>query len=650
MTFQALRFPENTALAGPGAEALVISNRTSPFRNKPIGEILVSTGRLSAANLDRSLAIQRGGRVERIGNILIAEGLVDESTLATGLALQGGVRQLRIAPERASAALIDLLGADLCLKEAVLPWRRMGSLTVVATARPQEFARLRPLLEQRLGPVRMALGDGEAIRQTLLSLRGDWLTRRAETRAPFGMSVRRWSARQIGVALVSGMGAVTALAIVAPVTATAAMTLWAVLALAAMTGLRIAATGAVLFAPRAPVSPASGPLPRVSLLVPLLSEAAITAHLIDRLDELDYPADRLEVVLVTEAGDAATHIALADRGLPPQFRLVSVPAGTIRTKPRAMNYALDFCTGDVVGVYDAEDAPEPDQLLKVAAAFAAAPPEVVCLQGQLAFYNGNQNWLSRCFAIDYAAWFRVVLPGLARLGFVIPLGGTTLFFRREALEELGRWDAHNVTEDAELGIRLARRGWRADIVDTVTREEANCRLAPWIRQRARWLKGYALTWAVHMRQPLRLLRDLGLKRFLGVQAMFLGTVSLFLLAPLLWTFWLIPLGFAHPVAGLLPHGVLLALAGFFLMSEAVNIGVSCFAVARPGDRWLLPWVPTTIAYFPLAAVASYRALADIVTRPFFWDKTAHGHSMPRRRTEAVRRIMRQRVVALRRAA
>ena len=650
MTVQALRFPETSPHVGLGTEALVVSNRASPFRNRPIGEILVSTGRLSSANLDRSLAIQKDGRPGRIGNILLAEGLVDESTLATGLALQGGVRQLRITPERASADLIDLLGADLCLREAVLPWRRMGSLTVVATARPQDFARLRPMLEQRLGPVRMALGDGEAIRHTLLSLRSDWLTRRAETRAPFGMSVRRWSARQIGMALVAGLTAVATLAVLAPVAATTAMTLWAVLALAAITGLRIVAAGAVLLAPRAAVPPATGPLPRVSLLVPLLSEAAITAHLVDRLDELDYPADRLEIVLVTEAGDCATHLALADRGLPPHFRLVSVPAGTIRTKPRAMNYALDFCTGDVVGVYDAEDAPEPDQLLKVAAAFEAAPPEVVCLQGQLAFYNGRQNWLSRCFAIDYAAWFRIILPGLARLGFVIPLGGTTLFFRRQALEDLGRWDAHNVTEDAELGIRLARRGWRVDIVDTVTREEANCRVRPWIRQRARWLKGYALTWAVHMRRPLQLLRDLGWKRFLGVQAMFLGTVSLFLLAPLLWTFWLIPLGFAHPVAGSLPHGVLVALGVFFLLSEVVNVVVSCLAVARPGDRWLMPWVPTMVAYFPLAAVASYRALGDIVTRPFFWDKTAHGHSMPRRRTEAVRRIVRERVVAFRRAA
>jgi cellulose synthase/poly-beta-1,6-N-acetylglucosamine synthase-like glycosyltransferase len=98
---------------------------------------------------------------------------------------------------------------------------------------------------------------------------------------------------------------------------------------------------------------------------------------------------------------------------------------------------------------------------------------------------------------------------------VLPLGGTTLFFRRHILEELGGWDAHNVTEDADLGVRLARKGYKTELVSTVTYEEANCKAWPWVKQRSRWLKGFLITYFVHMRRPRRLLSDLGLRRFFG---------------------------------------------------------------------------------------------------------------------------------------
>ena len=201
-----------------------------------------------------------------------------------------------------------------------------------------------------------------------------------------------------------------------------------------------------------------------------------------------------------------------------------------------MNYGLNFARGSIVGVYDAEDAPEPDQILKVARKFLEVPSDVACLQGVLDFYNAHNTWLTRCFTIDYAIWFRLVLPGLVRLGLPIPLGGTTVFFRRSALEAFGRWDAHNVTEDADLGVRLARRGYRCDFVQSVTEEEATHTVRAWIRQRSRWIKGYAMTWAVHMRDPLSLLGELGPLRFLAIQILFLGTLSQFLLAPLLWSF------------------------------------------------------------------------------------------------------------------
>jgi cellulose synthase/poly-beta-1,6-N-acetylglucosamine synthase-like glycosyltransferase len=212
----------------------------------------------------------------------------------------------------------------------------------------------------------------------------------------------------------------------------------------------------------------------------------------------------------------------------------------------------------------------------------------------------------------------------------VPLGGTTLFFRRAALEGMGGWDAHNVTEDADLGIRLARRGFRTELIDTVTKEEANCRPWPWIKQRSRWIKGYAMTYGVHMRAPRRLLAELGWRKTIGVQVLFLGTLSQFVLAPFLWSFWVTALGFSHPVVDRMPGWMGLTMAGAFFSAEIVNIAIGISALGAPEHRFLRKWVPTLHFYYPLATLAAVKAIAEIVTRPFYWDKTHHGayHTVP----------------------
>ncbi|MEM8548878.1 MAG: glycosyltransferase, partial [Pseudomonadota bacterium] len=225
----------------------------------------------------------------------------------------------------------------------------------------------------------------------------------------------------------------------------------------------------------------------VSLLVPLFREKDIAGSLIGRLSKLTYPKSRLEALLILEAEDLQTRKVLAATDLPPWMRVITVPPGALQTKPRAMNYARRFAHGEIIGIYDAEDAPAPYQIEAVVAHLERADDDVACVQGILDYYNPTANWLARCFTIEYASWFRILLPGLARIGVPIPLGGTTVFFRSAALDALHGWDAHNVTEDADLGMRLARHGWRTELVDSVTLEEANCRFWPWIKQRSRWL-------------------------------------------------------------------------------------------------------------------------------------------------------------------
>jgi cellulose synthase/poly-beta-1,6-N-acetylglucosamine synthase-like glycosyltransferase/anthranilate/para-aminobenzoate synthase component II len=382
--------------------------------------------------------------------------------------------------------------------------------------------------------------------------------------------------------------------------------------------------------PVTPVPPKQGdkaPLPRVSVLVPLFRETEIAHALVARLTQLTYPKCLLDVVLVLEEEDDLTRRTLAQIDLPSWIRVVVVPDGRPRTKPRAMNYALDFCEGDIIGIFDAEDAPEPDQITRVARHFQQAARDVVCLQGILDYYNPRQNWLARCFTIEYASWFRTILPGMARLGFAIPLGGTTLYFRRDALEALGGWDAHNVTEDADLGFRLARHGFRTEMVATVTEEEANCRPWAWVKQRSRWLKGYMTTYLVHMRRPGLLYRQLGAWKFLGFQAHFVSALSQVLLAPLLWSFWLVFFGLPHPLDPVLPRAALVAFGALFLAVEALNLTIYLGSVAGPKHRHLLAWVPTMHFYLPLGAIAAYKALYELVLKPFFWDKTKHGLSL-----------------------
>lgn len=531
----------------------------------------------------------------------------------------------RLAPPDISLML--RLGASDCLRFGLLPWRQIGGATVVLSSRPDQIRRHQSLLERLYGPVRMAHCTEAALQATILRTSGPALAAQAEARVAATDSCRTWDPGRTMVFACAGGLVVVGLTLFAPYLILGLAVAWAVLTLFFGTALKAAAGWIAVFDVRPPTSgpaPVLARLPVVSVFVPLYREREIARHLLARLSVIDYPPGLLDICLILEDDDELTRATLDQVTLPAHFQVIEVPQGTLRTKPRALNYALDFAKGTIIGIYDAEDAPAPDQISKVVQRFAELGPEVACLQGILDYYNSDSNWLARCFTLEYATWFRVVLPGLQRLGLAVPLGGTTLFLRRPAIEQVGGWDAHNVTEDADLGLRLVRHGFRTELIDTVTQEEANARAIPWIKQRSRWLKGYAVTWAVHMRSPARLWRDIGPWRFLGVQVLFLGTLSQFVLAPLLWSFWLIPFGVSHPVLHILPAGVVMGIGIFFLFSELIGMTIAVIAARRAGKSWLMVWAPTLQIYFILASFAVYKALIEIVTRPYYWDKTVHG--------------------------
>ena len=601
----------------------------------PIGQILMELGELDPGDMVRAIAMSAREDV-RFGDILLANKMVSEAGLFRGLSFQYDCDLVDLIRDPPDIRLIDQMGPENCLRTGTIPWKKIGTTTLIATSRPGDFAAAKSRFPAAFDDVMMVVAANSDVEQTLLRLRDRILAKRAETRVQPHDSCRNWN-----TGTMARLAAAFAIALLAGFIASPAGTLlfltgWAIIALIFNTGLKASAAwvnhrsarhGKVLFRSRRKhVSPPK--LPKISIFVALYKEREIASRLVRRLNALNYPRELLDICLIVEQDDRVTQTALDRANLPAWMRQIVVPRAKLKTKPRALNYALDFAKGSIIGVYDAEDAPEPDQLHKVARRFAECGPDVACLQGILDFYNSRSNWLSRCFTIEYATWFRVVLPGLERLGFVIPLGGTTIFFRREMLESVGGWDAHNVTEDADLGVRLARHGFRTELLPTLTQEEANCHPWPWIRQRSRWLKGYAITWAVHMRSPKKLLADIGPWRFFGFQILFLGALSQFLLAPFLWSMWALFLGYHHPILDAVSPTGFYLLTCLFILSELITIAVGILALDPVRHRRLWLWVPTLHLYFPLAAIAAYKGIWELIYKPFYWDKTTHGQGNP----------------------
>ena len=382
-------------------------------------------------------------------------------------------------------------------------------------------------------------------------------------------------------------------------------------------------------APLRPTRQADAALPVYSILIPLYDEADVLPRLVRQLSSLDYPAGLLDILLVLEEADTATRAAAAAIDLPGNFRTIVVPAGGPRTKPKALNFALQLVRGSFLVVYDAEDRPDAGQLREALDRFAGAGPELACVQAHLNTYNPDAGFLTRQFSLEYSVLFDAILPGLERLGLPLPLGGTSNHFRISALRAAGAWDPYNVTEDADLGIRLARLGLRTATITSTTWEEAPEDFGNWWRQRTRWLKGWMQTYLVHMRRPRRLYRELGMFQFLGLQVLMGGILVSVLAHPLIYALVGYELWSGQFMAA--PESTVeawllgLALVNFGL-GLASSIGVGVIAVVVRGRWWLAPHAILMPVYWLLISAAGYRALIQLVRQPFLWEKTRHGQT------------------------
>lgn len=367
-------------------------------------------------------------------------------------------------------------------------------------------------------------------------------------------------------------------------------------------------------------------LPIYSILVPVYKEPSVVQNLLRALADIDYPHEKLDVLILMEEDDEATIQAAKAADPPPYFRFIIVPDSQPRTKPKACNYGLHFCRGEFVTIYDAEDIPEPDQLRKAATAFHRADETLICVQSALNYYNAGENYLTRMFTLEYTYWFDYMLPGLDRMRLPIPLGGTSNHFRMYALRKLGAWDPFNVTEDADLGIRAAANGYTVGIINSTTYEEANNAVGNWIRQRSRWIKGYMQTWLVHNRHPLRLIRHVGLKGWLGFQLLIGGTVWIFLINPIMWAMFALWILFEPGWMVTLFQGWVWEIAFLSLVvgnGTAILLNILA-TLGRKRTRGLFFFALSNPFYWVLHSIAAYKALWQLIRNPFYWEKTNHG--------------------------
>ncbi len=381
-------------------------------------------------------------------------------------------------------------------------------------------------------------------------------------------------------------------------------------------------------------------LPVYTVLLPVFHEKNVVKSLVEYLDQMDYPKQKLDIIFLLEEKDIETIETLRNLPQPHHFSIVVVPPTIPQTKPKACNYGLLQAKGEYVVIYDAEDRPELDQLKKAWLAFQRLPDNYVCVQSKLNYYNSVQNVMTRLFTQEYSMWFENLLIGVMGMDTPVPLGGTSNHFKLEALRQTGGWDPFNVTEDADLGVRIFTFGYKTAVLDSRTWEEATSNIHSWLRQRSRWLKGYMQTWLVHMRHPVQLYKELGLRGFIGYQGMVLGTPLLPLINPFFWflmIFWFMTK--ASWIQYMFPGFFYFAAAiqfifGNFMFTYTNVIGM--YSVERDCNLrkthalsyGIIKYALFTPIYWMLMSIAAYKGLFQLIRNPFYWEKTRHGMVNP----------------------
>jgi len=377
--------------------------------------------------------------------------------------------------------------------------------------------------------------------------------------------------------------------------------------------------------------------PRYTIMCPLYKEWEVVDQFVKAISALDYPKDKLQVILSLEEVDKKTIKEIGKMDLPPYFEVLVTPDTQPRTKPKACNYALMHTTGEYVVIYDAEDIPDPLQLKKAVAAFQMLKGQnVVCLQAKLNFYNPKQNLLTRLFTLEYSLWFDLVLTGLHSIGAPIPLGGTSNHFKKESLDLLRGWDPFNVTEDCDLGIRLFKNGYKTNVLESTTMEEANSSFLGWFKQRSRWIKGYIQTYLVHMRNPHEFITDWSNPHILTFQIIVGFRFMSMWINPILWIMTILYFAsrqaFGPAIESLFITPILYIGTFSLVVGNFLYFYYNMIGAAKRGEWYLVKYAFFAPVYWLMMSYASLKALQSIILAPHYWEKTTHGLHKPKIQT------------------
>lgn len=370
-----------------------------------------------------------------------------------------------------------------------------------------------------------------------------------------------------------------------------------------------------------------GDLPMYTILCPLYKEKEVISQFVYAIEQIDYPKEKLQVLLLLEQDDVETINAAYNLSLPSYFTILVVPDTLPKTKPKACNYGLIHATGEYCVIYDAEDVPEKDQLRKVVYAFKKSGPQVGCIQAKLNFYNPDQNILTKLFTLEYSLWFDLILTGLQSIHAPIPLGGTSNHFPKKVLTDLGGWDAFNVTEDCDLGIRLAKSGFKTAIIDSTTYEEANSELKNWFNQRSRWIKGYIQTYFVHMRDISSFSKE-NILNFPAFQLIVGGKVLSLYINPIMWAITISYFVFRSSTGAFIES--LYVTPIFYMGAFSLFVGNFIYfynymlGSAKRGRYDMVKYAFFVPIYWLFMSFASWLALYRLVRTPHHWSKTKHG--------------------------
>ncbi|WP_395463237.1 glycosyltransferase family 2 protein [Wolbachia endosymbiont of Cantharis cryptica] len=353
--------------------------------------------------------------------------------------------------------------------------------------------------------------------------------------------------------------------------------------------------------------------PIYTVLLPAFEESVVIEQLIESIGNLDYPKSKLDVKLLIESDDQEILAAIEKYTLPQHFEVIKVPHSLPKTKVKSCNYAMSLARGKYVVIYDADDKPDPLQLKKALIEFDQGDDKLACVQARLNYYNYNYSFLTKSFSLEYINWFQYLLPGFQKMNMPIPLGGSSNHFSVEVLRKVFLWDAYNVTEDADLGLRLAQMGYKTKIIDSETLEESPITVFAWIKQRARWIKGYMQTYIVHLKNIKSLYKYTGFKGILLLN-LFVGSAAfMFFTTP----FLLLSLALINILTKLF--------LCYFIVIYIINLIFLIIAVKQQKMPFYFYIVSIFFpVYSLLHSVAAFLALWEFILYPERWNKTQHG--------------------------